>query len=56
MRLGLLAWTGDDLDFDATLRNFVKASMPAPLPMNRGKWLAKVGIVKAHIDAARAAQ
>lgn len=47
----LLAWTGDDLDFDATLRNFVKACMPAPLPMNRGKWLAKVGIVKAHIDA-----
>lgn len=51
VRPGLLAWTGDDLDFDATLRNFVKASMPAPLPMNRGKWLAKVGIVKAHIDA-----
>lgn len=50
-RLGLLAWTGDDLDFDATLRNFIKAVMPAPLPMNRGKWLAKVGIVKAHIDA-----
>lgn len=47
----LLAWTGDDLDFDATLRNFIKAVMPAPLPMNRGKWLAKVGIVKAHIDA-----
>lgn len=50
-RLGLLAWTGDDLDFDATLRNFIKAVMPAPLPMNRGKWLAKVGIAKAHIDA-----
>lgn len=47
----LLAWTGDDLDFDATLRGFVKAVLPAPLPMNRGKWLAKLGIVKAHIDA-----
>lgn len=50
-RLGLLAWTGDDLDLDTTLRGFVKALIPAPLPMNRGKWLAKVGIVKAHIDA-----
>jgi hypothetical protein len=50
-RLGMLAWNGDDLDIDTTLRAFVKASIPAPLPMNRGKWLAKAGIVKAHIDA-----
>lgn len=47
----LLVWSGDDLDLDATLRNFVKAVLPAPLPMNRGKWLSKLGIVKAHIDA-----
>lgn len=49
-RLGLLVFSGDDLDVDATLHAFVKALLPAPLPMNRGKWLAKLGIVQAHLD------
>lgn len=49
--MALLAWTGDDLDLPTTTKNFIRAVLKAPMPMNRGKWLAKFGIVKGDLDA-----